>query len=134
MPNQGGNSTGPFDIPRRGRRYPLILPLRVLVRKIQGRFSEHSRRPSETITENISSTGCYFLLDREIGIRDRVEMEILIPPMDENSPAGLAVCRGRVVRVEPKPESGKVGVACTIDHYRLTASERLAWERGPASY
>src|SRR5262245_35070210 len=96
MANHAGMPSEGFSIPRRGRRYPLILPLRVLIRRIQGRFSRQPHKPSETITENISSSGCYFLLDREPGLRDRVEMEILIRPRSDTAPAGLAVCRGRV--------------------------------------
>jgi hypothetical protein len=111
-----------YSVSRRGRRYQLMLPLRVLIRKYCGPGLAPARGFSETTTENISSTGCYFLLDGEAEVRDQVEMEVLIKRHRESIADSRAVCRGRVVRVEKNRTQGKVGVACTIDYYRMTAS------------
>src|SRR5262249_52939530 len=122
-----------YSVARRGRRYRLMLPLRVLIRKYCGPGLAPARGFSQTTTENISSTGCYFLLDGEAEVRDQVEMEVLMQRDTKGDRQGhkqvrmestptRAVCRGRVVRVEKSRTQGKVGVACTIDYYRLTAS------------
>ena len=116
-----GNSAA-FSVSRCGRRYPLMLPLRVLIRRYRGQGLQPTQRVSRTVTQNISSSGCYFLLDCEPGLRDPVEMEVFIQPSPESTLYGRAICRGRVVRVERERKTGKVGVACTIDHYRLRPS------------
>ena len=121
MPYQSNVSGTDYSVARRGRRYRLMLPLRVLIRKYCGQGLASARGFSQTTTENISSTGCYFLLDGEAEVRDQVEMEVLMQRRTESTPS-RAVCRGRVVRVEKDRMPGKLGVACTIDSYRLTAS------------
>ena len=97
-----------------------MLPLRVLIRKYCGQGLAPARGFSHTTTENISSTGCYFLLDGEAEVRDQVEMEVLMQRRE--SIPSRAVCRGRVVRVDKTRMPGKLGVACTIDYYRLSTS------------
>ena len=70
-----------------------------------------------TLIENISSGGCYFRISQELTVDSKVEMEIKLTGLPE-TPDGIAVrLRGKVVRVEQYPASGKFGVACTIDHY-----------------
>jgi hypothetical protein len=77
----------------------------------------------ETTTENISSTGCYFLIqDQAPPVGAKVEMEIAIPRGREWRETGKILCRGKVVRVEHTAEKGKTGVACTIDQYRMVAA------------
>jgi hypothetical protein len=115
------------DAPIRATRYPLLLPLRVWIRGIMRGFSSR-QRPSvaaeETITENISSTGCYFLLNEEPRVGTKVEMEIVIPATADRRETGKILCRGKVVRIERERSQGKTGVACTIDHYRLISGSR----------
>lgn len=106
----------------RPRRYPLLLPLRVWIRS-WGKAKEPQNakldREAETVTENISSAGCYFLLDEEPKIGRRVDMEIKLAPTPGASPGSTVLCRGRVVRVEKEKERGKTGVGCAIESYRI---------------
>ena len=113
--------------PIRAKRYPLLLPLRVWIRGFMRGFSPRRRPPvvtAETITENISSTGCYFLLNEEPPVGTNVKMEIVIPPLEDRTETGKILCRGKVVRIERERPQGKTGVACTIDHYRLVSAHR----------
>jgi hypothetical protein len=124
-----------LQVPTRAKRYPLRLSLKVWIRKFQRRISHAWRQPmlvEDTSTENISATGCYFLLNDEPGIRDTVEMEIRIRPGSDAGRASRAICRGEVVRIEKNRPDGRVGVACTIDHYRLEGSQHgLGQEQAP---
>ena len=112
--------------PLRARRYQLLLPLRVWIRGFMRGLSPRRRPPvvtEETITENISSTGCYFLLDDEPPVGTDVKMEIAIPASKDRTETGKILCRGKVVRIEREGPQGKTGVACTIDHYRLVSTQ-----------
>jgi hypothetical protein len=73
----------------------------------------------ETNTENISSTGCYFLLSGKPSVGSIAEMEITLPHVYPGSGKGTLRCRGRVVRVEEGSTEGKAGVACKFESYRL---------------
>ncbi|HEY7680399.1 MAG TPA: PilZ domain-containing protein [Terriglobia bacterium] len=104
----------------RKQRYQLPFPLRVWIRKVSRELASSGRRllsVEETVTENISSTGCYFSLSDAPEIGSKVEMEIAMQSARDLPATGRVLCRGKVVRVET--DGGKAGVACTIDHYRL---------------
>ena len=106
----------------RPRRYQLLLPLRVWIRNWgRGKPAQDAKPELEesTITENISSSGCYFLLDEEPEIGSRVEMEIKMAPKKGAKPGSLVQCRGRVVRVDKEQAGGKHGVGCAFDRYRI---------------
>ena len=108
----------------RPRRYRLPFPLRVWVRKLRHVASPAEKPPSlseETITDNISSAGCYFSLKEEPEIGSKAELEITLPAQMAGTHAGRVLCQGKVVRVEKGQPKGRTGVACTIDHYRLIA-------------
>jgi hypothetical protein len=109
--------------PPRAQRYTLLLPLRVLARRFVRKVTSTKRKAvlvEQTVTENISSSGCFFRLTGEPEIGSKIRMEIDIGSEKQQN-RGRALCRGKVVRVEPR-EGGKVGVACTIDHYRMQNS------------
>jgi PilZ domain-containing protein len=115
----------------RRRRYQLLLPLRVWVRgwgKDKAASEIQPQVEEETITENISSAGCYFLLSDEPAIGSRVEMEIRMSPemagKSAGKPAPKVICKGRVVRTQKHDVNGKVGVGCAIDRYRLIPASR----------
>jgi|SRR5581483_7512541 len=118
----------------RRRRYRLPLPLRVWFRKKRDSFAAKRSQVEveDTVTENISSTGCYFLLGEAPPVGSKAEMEITIAPGITGLHSSRVLCSGKIVRVEePKQEAAapggkkKVGVACTIDHYRfLTEAEK----------
>ena len=107
----------------RPRRYQLLLPLRVWVRG-WGRGKKAAVEAiqevqEETITENISSAGCYFLMDQKPEIGSRVEMEIKMTPDPAKKSTSKVVCRGRVVRTESPKGTGKTGVGCAFERYRI---------------
>ena len=110
----------------RPRRYQLLLPLRVLVRGWgRGKKAAPQTQPVEedSITENISSTGCYFLMDKKPQVGSTVEMEIKMSP-DEKQANSKVVCRGRVVRTQPSKGSAKTGVGCAFERYRIIPTEK----------
>jgi hypothetical protein len=112
----------------RSRRYRLPLALRVWVLKNR-KTPEAELGPrrviiEDTVTENISSSGCYFLLSDPPPIGSKTEMEIRMSSADVGFHAGKIRCSGKVVRVESNMgQRGKVGVACTIDHYRFVPED-----------
>jgi hypothetical protein len=77
--------------------------------------SSEAEQIESTITDNISSTGCYFVVQQAPPVGTEVEMEITIPAVKD----GRVRCRGKIVRLETTLEEGKTGVACTIDQYRI---------------
>ena len=110
---------------RKRRRFYVTLPLMVRLGK---QWEESSRLPQKppteenTITENISSAGCYFQLSYRPTVGSEVEMEITIPL---RSPLGLpnrVRCRGKVTRVEVDHPEGRVGVVATIESYQFLDS------------
>jgi PilZ domain-containing protein len=111
----------------RPRRYRLLLPLRVWIRSwARGKPAKDAKLEVEgsTITENISSSGCYFLLDDAPEVGSRIEMEIKMAPKAGAPPGSTVECRGRVVRVEKEQHGGKTGVGCTFDRYRILPSSK----------
>jgi hypothetical protein len=111
----------------RPRRYPLLLPLRVWI-KSWGKKRVQPAEPveEETITTNISSAGCYFLLSEEPPVGSSVEMEIKMGSEPGQEPRSKMVASGKVVRIEKEPVSGKTGVACEFDRYKLIPTSRKA--------
>jgi hypothetical protein len=111
----------------RPRRYPLLLPLRVWIRSwSKKRSAAPAPEPveEETITTNISSAGCYFLLSEEPPVGSAVEMEIAMQPEPGKKPHSKMVASGKVVRVEKEPVTGKTGVGCEFERYRLVPNTR----------
>jgi hypothetical protein len=109
----------------RPRRYPLLLPLRVWVRS-WSRKRAPAQEPieEETITTNISSAGCYFLMSEEPPVGSAVEMEIAMQPEPGKKAQSKMVARGKVVRVEKEPVTGKTGVGCEFDRYKLVPAKK----------
>jgi hypothetical protein len=111
----------------RPRRYQLLLPLRVWIRGWGKRKSSTGAQPvveAETTTENISSAGCYFLLNEKPEVGSRVEMEIKMTPERGKKSSSKVVCRGRVVRTERAKGNGKTGVGCAFERYRIVPTEK----------
>ena len=113
----------------RPRRYELLLPLRVWIRGWgRGKAVVEERPPveEETITENISSAGCYFEICGEPTVGSKVELEITMPPELVGRAGSKVICRGRVVRVDRGREGGKIGVGCAFDRYRLVPAKQAS--------
>lgn len=96
---------------RRAQRFPLTLPLEVKWQEPAG----EARQPANI--RDISATGVYFLLDRELDPASKVEFFVRLNI--EGAPAGgiLLHCVGSIVRVER--QDGDVGIAASIDRYRF---------------
>jgi hypothetical protein len=87
-----------------------------------------------TMTENISSGGCYFLLSQVPPLGTRLEMEITIPGNVPEVPFARVFCQGVVIRVDHEvvdPGVGgfmgraKIGVASTIERLEDVHVESL---------
>jgi hypothetical protein len=104
------------EIVRSKRRFRISLPLWIRMRQEPGSKSavEESIADEETMIENISSKGCFFLLSRRPSIGLNTEMFIRLPDKYCGGRQINVHCRGRVVRVMDRMDRGKVGVACTI--------------------
>ena len=111
----------------RPRRDQLLLPLRVLIRG-WGRGKKAApaaqQMEEESITENISSSGCYFLMEKKPQVGSTVEMEIKMSPDQKKQSNSKVVCRGRVVRTQPAKGTTKTGVGCAFERYRIIPAEK----------
>lgn len=96
---------------RRAQRFPLPLPLEVKWQE----GSAEARLPADI--RDISATGVYFTVDREL--QPEAKVEFFVRLQIEGAPSGgvLLHCIGSIVRVEHK--DGSVGVAARIDRYRF---------------
>lgn len=112
-----------MEKPMRQKRFRVPLPLWVRIRqRFEGKTgTEKTLVDEETVTENISTTGCYFLLSEKPPLGSIADMEIRVPDHCAGVQEGTLHCRGRVVRVEPQPTGARFGVACAIDCYSLSA-------------
>jgi PilZ domain len=77
-------------------------------------------------TQNISSGGFYFLSPEPLIRGEQREIFLALPAFDSTSGsnAGIA-CQARVVRIDPRPDSGGFGIACEIERYTVTAREGM---------
>jgi hypothetical protein len=115
---------------RQRKRFYLSLPVR-MHSPFNGRSGSayHSRNipgPTErSVIHDLSSTGCYFLLSRELPLGTLIDLEIEIPAL-QPIPRGIKVyCRAKVVRVDATSQPGKIGIACTIEGYRFSRSRKV---------
>jgi hypothetical protein len=106
----------------RKRRFRISLPASVRIKhRPQGGKEEATKTvivDEATVTDNISSTGCYFHLSSRPPLGSIAEIVINVPP-DYTGYAENLRCHGKVVRVNKRIRKGKVGVACTIESYSL---------------
>jgi hypothetical protein len=93
---------------------------------MRGSVSSEAGPTESTITENISSTGCYFAVQQDPPpVGTAIEMEIAIPAAKD----GKVRCSGRVVRMQKVAGEEKTGVACTIDQYQIVGSSQATEPR-----
>lgn len=105
---------------RNFRRYDLSLP--VTVRRAD------NGKTAEGHTRDISSRGVYFLASTEFASGCRIDMTVSLSRVGMGEPGSFVAARGRVVRVEPRPNiDGEtiVGVAVVIDSYDLIRSAQI---------
>lgn len=102
------------------RRYDLSLP--VTVRRAD------TGKTAEGHTRDISSRGIYFLAENEFVSGCRIDMTVSLSRVGMGEPGSFVTARGRVVRVEPRPNNGNepmVGVAAVIESYDLIRSSHI---------
>jgi hypothetical protein len=92
------------------RRFSMRLPAAVRVSGIPNEFT--------TETENVSSRGIFFYLDRWMTEGARVEVTMNFPPQVTLADALQVRCLARVVRVQPIT-STRTGVAAMIQEYEF---------------
>jgi hypothetical protein len=122
--------TALFTPPRDGQRFHLALPMTVRVQKdsipIHPRRQEPLCVEAATITENISSRGCYFPLSRRLPVGTHLELAIKLPGERIGLPGVKLYCKGEVIRVDDPSNAGQVCIASSIDSYRLAqAPEKM---------
>jgi hypothetical protein len=84
----------------------------------------------DTLTENISSGGCYFFLTQEPPLGSLLDMEVTIPGDILDVPFARIYCRGKVVRVDQEPakhdsEQTRFGVAAIIERLQDVSVESI---------
>lgn len=96
---------------RRAQRFPLSLPLEIKWQEPTG----EARQPANI--RDISATGIYFSLDRELQPESKLEFFVRLH-VEGTPPGGVLLhCVGSIVRVER--HDSKVGIAARIDRYRF---------------
>jgi hypothetical protein len=69
--------------------------------------------------KNVDPLGCFFLLSNEPIVGSVIEMEITLPGELGDIATGKFLCQGKVIQIEKENESGRTGVRCSIERYRL---------------
>jgi hypothetical protein len=109
---------------RQKKRYNVALPIHMHL-PCNGESSDepdsgHDRGPAErAVTCNISSAGCYFLLSHELPLGSLIDLEIILPALQPIPRGSKVRCRAKVVRVDYASEPGWIGIACSIEEYRI---------------
>lgn len=110
-------------ISQRRKRFKVALPLWV---RLWHRLAIGPRKKveltEETITQNISSDGCYFFLSQKPAVGAKAMMEITVPGQAVGLQDSKVRCSGKVIRVDEKRAEGKVGVACTIERFSFQSA------------
>ena len=97
---------------RKLERLPLQLSLQ---------FSRASGRDEviECTTENISGEGIYFISLRSVMVGERLEIDLLLPPLKsgKNQVDVHLRCRAEVVRIDSNRHGLGMGIGCRIENY-----------------
>lgn len=105
---------------RHQARLPLQFPLRM--KRIGGKAPAVD---GSLVTENISSTGVYFLAPLQLELNTPIELEIGLTDLPRGRERVRMRASARVVRVEPASRGGWHGLAVTFDE--------ISFERGGAA-
>src|SRR5262245_10180143 len=101
---------------RRHRRYHLAIPVDL-------RDGASSPSAVQTATRDISAKGVYFTVSPDFGLGTEVDFELALPPQMCQGRSVRVRCRGRVVRLDPADEQGRIGVAAVIDEYEFVQAD-----------
>ncbi len=101
---------------RKHRRFDLSFPVRV-------RVKAQAASEIETATRDISGSGVYFTMARDVEPGSKLECELTLPPEVCQGFTVRLKSRARVVRVERHEEENKIGVAATFEHYEFIRTD-----------
>jgi hypothetical protein len=77
----------------------------------------------ETITQNLSSQGFYYLSGERFTVGEWLLCSLQILPNDPGGGESRLECRVQVVRVEDNVVEGLYGIACRTEDYRFVAAQ-----------
>ena len=97
---------------RSTRRFALRLPLTV-------KFPQGDSKDAQT--RDVSARGICFYLDSSIAEGSEIEFTLTLPPEITLTESIRVHCKGKVVRVDPNSDNGKVGIAAVIERYEFLA-------------
>ena len=124
---------------RQQNRVSVCLPLRVTLRNrpvmVRPSIWQMNPETEHTVTENVSSGGCYFFLSQEPPLGTKLEMEITIPGELPDVPFAKIYCQGKVIRVDQDTadqEQPRFGVAATIERLQNVSVESIPTATGDA--
>jgi hypothetical protein len=104
---------------RTARRYDLDLPVIIRI-PVEKESSAHNGK-----TRDISIRGVYFTIDRDLNAGVKLDMTLILPAKVTRGSEVLIRARGKVIRVERKPDNGspRIGVAAEIERYEIVRNE-----------
>lgn len=105
---------------RRSARAYLRLPLRLV--GVEGRPEDHA---VTLLTQNISSSGIYFLAPRPLEPAAGIELEVGLVHRPFGRGSVRMTTAAHVVRVEPSSTPGWVGIAARFDDFDFRRDEML---------
>ncbi len=103
---------------RINRRFHMRLPLLVRWSGQEGHTVEASAE-----TQDVSSRGLYFYVDKQLPPGSPVEIVLTLPTEITMAGPVRVRCLGRIMRVEPQPSTKKLGIAAEIDRYEFLRGE-----------
>jgi hypothetical protein len=99
-------------------RFPLEMP--VWLRLPGSDATVHAK------TRDVSASGVFFYVNCEIREESEIEFTMTLPPELTRTAAIQVSCKGKVVRVQNDPGSGKIGIAASIHSYDFLAQATSA--------
>lgn len=104
---------------RTTRRYDLSLP--VIIRVPTDRRAETQKGK----TRDISTRGVYFVINQDVQAGSELDLTMTLPTELTQGSEVFVRATGRILRVEPRSESGdsRLGVAAVIERYDIIRSE-----------
>lgn len=99
---------------RATRRFSLRLPVAVS-------YQDGAAHSENSLTRDVSARGICFYLDSAIQPGSEIEFTLTLPPEITLTESIRVRCKGKVVRIEPPSEGGKLGIAAVIDEYEFLA-------------
>lgn len=98
---------------RSTRRFSLKLPVTVKFNEAGVEKTAHTR--------DVSARGICFYMDSTVSEGSEIDFTLTLPPEITLTESIRVHCKGKVVRVEPQTQAGRVGIAAVIERYEFLA-------------